>query len=136
MIRLFLRSIAINLASVYLAAQVLSGVITYVGGWQTLFLAALAIALVNLFVRPIVNLLLLPIHLITLGIFRWLANLATLYVVTWIIPNLQIHSFISPEINIKYLIVPPIHFTPFGAFLVATVTLTLIFHFLYWLLQD
>jgi len=136
MIRLFLRSVAINLASVYIAAQVLSGVITYVGGWQTLFLAALAIALVNLFVRPIVNLLLLPIHLITLGVFRWIANLVTLYLVTWLIPNLQIHSFVSPEINLKYLLVPPINFTPFGAFLVATVTLTLIFHFLYWLLQD
>lgn len=136
MLRLFLRSIAINLASVYIAAQVLSGVITYVGGWQTLFLAALAIALVNLFVRPIVNLLLLPIHLVTLGVFRWIANLVTLYLVTWLIPNLQIHAFISPEVNLKYILVPPIHFTAFGAFLVTTVTLTLIFHFLYWLLQD
>ncbi|OGC92748.1 hypothetical protein A2899_00945 [Candidatus Amesbacteria bacterium RIFCSPLOWO2_01_FULL_49_25] len=136
MFRLFFRSIAINLASVYLAAQVLSGVITYVGGWQTLFLAALAISLVNLFVRPVVNLLLLPIHLITMGIFRWVANIITLYIVTWIIPNIQIHAFISPGINLKYLIVPPIQFTVFGAFLVSTFALTLIFHFLYWLLQD
>lgn len=136
MIRLFLRSIAINLASVYIAAQILSGVITYVGGWQTLFLAALAIALVNLFVRPVVNLLLLPIHLITLGVFRWIANLVTLYLVTLLIPNLQIHPFVSPGFNLKYLLVPPINFTAFGAFLVTTVTLTLIFHFLYWLLQD
>ena len=136
MIRLFFRSITINLASVYIAAQVLSGVIVYVGGWQTLFMAALAIALINLFVKPVVNLLLLPINLITLGTFRWLANVITLYLVTRLVPNLQIHPFVSSTINAKYLIIPSIHFSAFGAFLVATFTLTLIFHLLYWLLQD
>lgn len=136
MLRLFLRSVAINLASIYLAAQILAGVISYMGGYQTLLLAALAIALVNLFVRPLVNLLLLPIHLVTLGVFRWLANLVTLYLVTWLVPDLQIHAFTFAGANLKYLIIPPVHFTAFSAFIVATLTLTLTFHFLYWLLQD
>ena len=136
MLRLFLRSIAINLTGIYLAAQILLGVITYVGGYQTLLMAALAIALVNLFVRPIINLLLLPIHLVTLGIFRWLANLVTLYLVTRLVPNLQIHAFTFPGLDLKYLIIPSMHFTAFGAFIVATLTLTIVFHFLYWLLQD
>src|SRR3990167_1349758 len=65
MLRLLLRSIAINLASIYIAAQVLSSIISYVGGTQTLLLAALTLAAVNLFVRPVINLLLLPIHLVT-----------------------------------------------------------------------
>lgn len=136
MLRLLFRSIAINLASIYLASKILSGVITYVGGYQTLFLAAVAIALVNLFVRPVVNLLLLPINLITLGVFRWLSNLVTLYLVTLLVPNLQIHAFVSQGLNLNYLIIPPIHFSAFGAFVVATFILTLTFHFLYWLLQD
>jgi len=136
MLRLLLRSIAINLASIYLAAQILSGVITYVGGYQTLLMASLAIALVNLFVRPVINLLLLPIHLVTLGVFRWVANLVTLYLVTLMVPNLQIHSFTFPGLNLKFLILPAMHFTAFGAFIVVTFTLTLVFHFLYWLLQD
>lgn len=136
MLRLLLRTIAINLASIYLAAQILSGVITYVGGYKTLLLAAIVIAVVNLFVRPIVNLLLLPIHLITLGIFRWIANLATLYIVTWLVPNLQIHSFTFGGVNLHYVIVPQIYFSPFGAFLISTFILTLTFHFMYWILQD
>lgn len=136
MLRLLLRSIAINLASIYLAAQILSGVITYIGGYQTLLLASLAIALVNLFVRPVINLLLLPIHLVTLGVFRWIANLVTLYLVTLMVPNLQIHAFTFPGLDLKYVIIPPMHFTAFGAFVVATITLTFTFHFIYWLLQD
>ncbi len=136
MLRLLLRSIAINLAGVYIATQILGGVITFVGGYKTLIMAAVVIAIVNLFVKPVVNLLLLPIHLVTLGIFRWIANLITLYIVTIVVPNLQIHPFVSPGMNLKYLIVPPVHFSAFGAFLVATLVLTITFHLLYWLLQD
>ena len=136
MLRLLLRTIAINLASIYLAAQILSGVITYVGGYRTLLMAALAIAAVNLFVRPIINLLLLPIHLVTLGLFRWFANLVTLYLVTLLVPSLQIHSFVFPGLNLQFVIIPSMHFSAFGAFVVATFTLTLTFHLIYWLLQD
>ncbi|KKU56479.1 hypothetical protein A3H89_03790 [Candidatus Amesbacteria bacterium RIFCSPLOWO2_02_FULL_48_11] len=136
MLRLLLRSIAINLASIYIAAQVLSSIISYVGGTQTLLLAALTLAAVNLFVRPVINLLLLPIHLVTLGLFRWVSNLVTLYLVTWLVPGIQIHAFTFPGLNLRYLIIPPLHFSAFGAFMVATLILTLIFHFLYWLLQD
>jgi putative membrane protein len=136
MLRLLLRSVAINLAGIYIAAQILSGVITFVGGYQTLLMASLAIAAVNLIVRPVINLLLLPIHLITLGIFRWIANLVTLYLVTWLVPNLQIHSFYFPGLNFRYLIIPSMFFSAFGAFVVTTLTLTVIFHLLYWLLQD
>lgn len=136
MLRILLRSIAINLACVYVTIQILSGVVTYIGGVQTLLLASVAIAGVNLIVKPLINLLLLPIHLVTLGVFRWVANLATLYIVTWLIPNLQIHAFTFPGLNLKYLIIPSIHFTAFGAFLITTLVLTLTFHFIYWLLQD
>lgn len=136
MLRLFLRTIGINLASIYLASQILSNVISYVGGYRTLLMAAVAIAVVNLFVRPVVNLLLLPIHLVTLGVFRWVANLITLYIVTWLVPNLQIHAFTFPGVNLQYVIIPTINFSPFGAFVVATFTLTVTFHFMYWILQD
>ena len=136
MLRLLLRTIVINLASIYLASQILSGVITYVGGYQTLLLASVVIAAVNLIVRPIINLLLLPIYLVTLGVFRWIANVATLYIVTLIVPNLQIHAFVFPGLNLKYLVIPQMNFSAFGAFVVSTLILTVVFHLIYWLLQD
>lgn len=136
MLRLLLRSIAINLASIYIVAQILSGIIIYVGGYKTLLMAAVVISIVNLLVRPIINLLLLPIHLVTLGVFRWIANLVTLYIVTLVVPNLQIHAFVFPGINLQYVIIPSLHFSAFGAFLVSTLILTITFHLIYWLLQD
>lgn len=136
MIRLFLRTIVINLLTIYFTSQILSGMISYVGGYQTLLLASLAIAIVNLFVRPIINLLLLPVHLVTLGLFRWFTNLITLYLVTLMVPRLQIHPFDFEGLNAKFIILPQIHFSAFGAFVVSTLVLTVVFHFVYWLLQD
>ncbi len=136
MFRIFLRSISINAASIYIVIQILSGVIFYVGGPKTIFTAAILISLANLFVRPLVNLLLLPVHLISLGLSRWVANLVVLYLVTLIEKNLIIHPFTSPRLDLNYLIVPPITFSSFGAFIVVTLTLTVVFHFIYWLFQD
>ncbi|MDP1743568.1 MAG: phage holin family protein [Candidatus Amesbacteria bacterium] len=136
MIRLFFRTVSINLLGIYLASQILNGVIVYVGGVSTLLMAALVIAVVNLFVRPVINLLLLPINLITLGMFRWVSNLVTLFMATRLIPNLQIRSFDFAGSNLYGIIIPPIHFSAFMAFVVATITITITFHFLYWLFQD
>lgn len=136
MIRLLFRTISINLLGIYLASQILNGIIVYVGGISTLFMAALVIAVVNLFVRPVINLLLLPINLITLGMFRWVSNLVTLFFATRLIPNLQIQAFDFSSRNIFGIILPSIHFSAFMAFVVATITLTITFHFLYWLFQD
>ena len=136
MFRLLLRSIAINLASIYIAAMILSGVITFYGGFSTLILASLFISAANLIVKPLIHLLLLPIHLVTMGMFRWVANLITLYLVTLVFPGVKIHSFISPRMDLVYLIFPSVHFSAFGAFIIVTLTLTAVFHFLYWLLQD
>lgn len=136
MLRQFLRSIAINAAGIYIAAKVLSGIIVYVGGPHTLFLAALGISLANLLVNPIVNLLLLPLNLVTMGVFRWLANMASLFLVTRLVPNFSVQPFTFPRTDLVYLIIPDIQFSAFGAFVVATLGLSVIFHVIYWLLQD
>jgi putative membrane protein len=43
-------------------------------------LTAILFLLVNLFVSPILKLILFPINLLTLGIFRWVVNVLVLYI--------------------------------------------------------
>lgn len=136
MVRMFLRSIALNAASIYIAVQILAGVFTYVGGYKTLITAAIIISIANLLVKPLINLLLLPLHLVTMGMFRWATNLITLYLVTRLMPNIVIHSFVSPLVDLGYLIIPSIQFSAFGAFMLTTLVLTIVFHFIYWLMQE
>jgi putative membrane protein len=136
MLRLLLRSLAINFAGIYILFQLLSGVIVFYGGFSTLVCLAVLVSLSNLLVKPLVNLLLLPIHLVTMGLFRWISNLVTLYLITVFFPGFKIHSFVSSRFDLVYVIVPSIHFSVFGAFLLVALAMAVVFHFLYWLLQD
>jgi putative membrane protein len=58
--------------------------ITY-EGWQSIVIAALFLALVNTFVRPILVLVSLPFVVLTLGLFLWVINAGLLYLVSWLL---------------------------------------------------
>jgi len=136
MFRNILKVLIINLIGVVFAINVLYGIVTYTGGWKTLILLAFLITISNYVIRPLINLVLLPFHLITLGLFRWLANIIALFLIIKFVPSIQVHSFTSPMIKYPFLIIPQINFSHFGAFLIVTIIFSLILNVIYWLFQD
>ena len=58
-------------------------------------LIAFVLTLVNLFIKPIIKLLTLPINIITFGIFNLLINFGILYGVSAIIPQYKLENGIS-----------------------------------------
>lgn len=129
-----LRSFVINTATLWLVTQILPGV-GYAGGYQTLLLAALALTVVNLLVKPLINLLLLPINLLTLGAFRWLVNVAALYLVALIVPQFQINSFLFPGFTYQGFIIPSINLTVFWVFVLTSFLISLISSLFYWVVK-
>lgn len=55
--------------------------------------AAVVLALVNSYLRPLVVLLTLPINILTLGLFTLVINALMLELVSWLIPAFHIDSF-------------------------------------------
>lgn len=129
-----LRSFVINTATLWLVTQILPGV-GYAGGYQTLLLTALALTIVNLLVKPLINLLLLPINLLTLGAFRWLVNVAALYLVALIVPQFQINSFLFPGFTYQGFIIPSINLTVFWVFVLTSFLISLISSLFYWVVK-
>lgn len=129
-----LRSFVINIAALWLVTQILPGV-SFIGGYQTLLLAAITLTIVNLLVKPLINLLLLPINLLTLGAFRWLVNVATLYLVTLLIPQFQISEFLFPGFLYQGFIIPQINLTAFWVLVLSSFLISLIGSFFYWLIK-
>jgi len=136
MIKNFLRSVAINALGIFLATRINSDLIKFNGGIHALLIAGLIIVLANVLVRPVLNLLLLPIHLLTLGTFRWVTNLLIFYLVSRLVPQFIIKPYLSPLINLSFITIPPIYFSIFGSYLLASLLLSLIFQFLYWLFEN
>ncbi len=62
--------------------------------WSTLVVAGLVLAVLQMFVRPILKLLFLPINIITLGIFSWIINVFILWLATQIVPGFEIEPMI------------------------------------------
>jgi putative membrane protein len=69
----FLLRLLINAAALWVAVKIIPG-IRYSGGWAPFFGVALVFGVLNAFVRPLVQLLTLPLIFLTLGLFALVIN--------------------------------------------------------------
>ena len=81
-------------AAVALTLNITPGIF-YSGGWPTIFLIALAWSVIILVIRPILQLLTLPITIITLGLFALVLNAFLFYAMTWIVPGFTVAGYWS-----------------------------------------
>ena len=87
----FLIRVLINAVAIYVATALVSGI--RVSTTTTLLLAALVLAVINAAVRPIMIILTLPLTVITLGLFLLVLNAVCLWLVTLIVPGVEVRSF-------------------------------------------
>ena len=89
--------------ALWVVTKLVSG-ITFVGGDTTaqrvgiIFVVALIFGLVNAFIKPVVQLLSIPLYILTLGLFHIVINAFMLWLTAWITENtthwgLQIDHF-------------------------------------------
>jgi len=128
----FLRSFIYHAFALLLITELIPGVSAQ-EGFKTIGIAALTLAIFNLLVRPIINLLLLPINLLTLGMFRWVVNVIILYILTIIVPEFKIGSFQFTGLHYNGLFLPPATVTSFWNTVLVSFFLSFILSFLYWL---
>jgi putative membrane protein len=60
---------------------------------RAMIAAAVVLALVNTWLRPLVVILTLPINILTLGLFTFVINALMLELVSWLIPAFHIDTF-------------------------------------------
>jgi len=89
--RLVLRILA-NAAAIIIADKLVPGFI-FSGTPVDLLIAALFLAVVNALVKPLVQLIALPIVFLTLGLFNIIINIAMLLLVAKLVPYLNIETW-------------------------------------------
>ena len=88
---IFLTKLGINALALLLAARIFPKI--SFDSQQATFIAALVLALVNTYLRPLVVILTLPINILTLGLFTLIINGMMLELVSWIIPAFHVEGF-------------------------------------------
>lgn len=58
-------------------------------------LACVIIALINAFVKPIIQIITLPINILTIGIFSLVINALLFMLAGWITPGIEVEGFLS-----------------------------------------
>lgn len=129
-----IRHWAIDTYALYLTTTIASG-IAFENGLRTLFLAGLGFMGASLLARPVINVLLLPINLVTFGMFRWVSAAVVLYLVTLLVPNFGVESFSFAGFTSRWLDIPSLYFEGFLAYIAFSFIISVITSFLYWLVK-
>lgn len=66
-----------------------------ISDFPTALLAAVVIGLLNIFIKPILLLLTLPINLLTLGLFTFVVNALLLMLASRIVPQMMVDGFLA-----------------------------------------
>ena len=90
MLFLLLKWIVLTLIVVF-AAWVIPGI--EVDGYLSALIVAAVIALINVSLRPVLNLITLPINILTLGLFTLVINALLLMFVSYLVPGFEVEGF-------------------------------------------
>jgi putative membrane protein len=92
MILVITRWLVITVA-ILLASGFVSGI--RVDSLLTAIIAAGILGLINVFIRPVLIILTLPLSIITLGVFTFFINALLLELVAYIIPGFEVEGFLA-----------------------------------------
>lgn len=132
--RTILKHFIINTVALYLISQAVSG-IHFAEGSYTLLLAGLVLTLTTMIVKPVINILLLPINLITFGIFKWVGYAVTLYLVTLIVPGFKLLDFVFKGYNSYWFSIPAFSFSGILAFIAFSFIISTVSSIIYWIFK-
>lgn len=126
-----IRNYLIVILSLYFVNQVAKGMV-FEKGIETFLFTGVVLTAAMMFGKPIINLLLLPLNLVTFGLFRWVSSAIALYIVTLIVKEFKIASFHFSALSTKWVDIPTLNFKGTLAFIAFSFFLSLFTSFLHW----
>lgn len=129
-----LKYVAIYGLSLYLIDLTVNGV-TVSGGFATYALSGLLLAVMHKLLKPIINILSMPLQFLSFGLFSIFTNTILLYLLTVFVPNVKIQPFTFTGASLVGFIIPRISFNAFFAYVVAAVVLSIISSGIFWLIK-
>lgn len=130
-----LRNYLVNLGGLWATSQILPA-LSISGGAKGLLIGALAFMGANLVLVPIIKVLLLPLNLLTLGIFAWLANVLALYLLMIVVPYFELLAYHFPGLTISGFVVPAMDLSTFQVAIAVSFLMGFIIHLFQWLIKN
>lgn len=104
-------------------------------GIKTFLITAFSLSIASIVVKPIVNILLLPLNLITFGLFKWLSSAVVLYLITLIIKDFHIEKFAFTGFVSNWIDLPSFSFEGWLAIIVFSFIISISASILSWIVK-
>jgi len=125
----------LNLIVLYLADLVLPG-FNLDNYFKTLVTAAFVFTILDKIVKPLLKILLLPINLVTLGLFRWVVSVITLILLEALVTGISINPFFFSGFNYQLFSIAPFQVGLILSYIVTSITIRLISVSVRWLIKS
>jgi putative membrane protein len=129
-----IRILIVEALVLYAISYITTG-LNFENGTSSLIVTAIFLSIASFVVKPVINLFLLPLNLLTFGFFRFLTNAITLYLVDLVLKEFSVGQFFFKGLNHTLLITPSFS-VPEGPFsyLAFSFLLSFVTGIIYWLI--
>jgi uncharacterized membrane protein YvlD (DUF360 family) len=129
------RLFVIEFIGLYFANEIAQG-LQFQDGLFSVILTSLALAVAMRLLKPIVSVLLLPLTLATLGLFKFLTHAVTLYVVDVALTQFSVNNFNYPGLTSPYLDLPSVQFGEgVMAYIAFSLLISIITSLIHWIVK-
>lgn len=129
-----LKVFVVTLLSLAIVSQ-FTPAINVSGGYKGFLVTTFALTLAHYLIKPLIKLLILPINLITLGGFRWLTNVVTIYIVSLVVDYFQIVGFHFNGFTYNGLVIPSFFVSQLVALILVSFLMSITATFFFWLFK-
>lgn len=130
-----LRTFVIETVILYLISLVAKGLV-FEEGLKSLVVTGAALTLGTYFIKPVISLLILPLNLITFGLFKWVAHAIMLFLVDLVLTDFTVVYFEFAGFSSNWATLPPL-ILPHGLLAYAAFSFLISFttSLIYWLVD-
>lgn len=130
----YLKNWFVNGVSLAITGWVVPG-LTTPQDWQGFAIASFLLTIISKLVKPIFDLVFLPINILTLGMLRWLRTVLSLGILIYIIDKVKISQFSFPGINLPGILIQPFEAPAVVSLILSAFFLNLSRKIIYWLFK-
>lgn len=134
MIKKLIRHFLIDTYSLYLVSLIAEGLV-FTEDLKTLVIAGAVLTAITIFAKPVINLLLLPLNLVTFGLFRWVSSAIALYLVELVVLQFEVNGFHFAGFANKWVEIPVLNFSGWLEYIAFAFILSIITSVIHWVVK-
>jgi uncharacterized membrane protein YvlD (DUF360 family) len=132
--RHLLKKYLVTIVSIYLLLQLIPS-FKINGGLGGLLYSSLILSLLTYMVKPILNLVLLPINVITLNLSSWVLNILIFLLWTILMKNVIIANWAFKGTNSGIIKIDPVFFPSWQLIIILSILFVFLSKFIYWVIH-